>query len=164
MSLFLAAIGATVAALLEVLPYVGIGDAHPHPVLVFGIIWVAAAGLDRAMVWAFVGGIVLDALASRPFGLSSFTLLLAYGATQGLKRGMLRLRLIVPIVAAALLSGPYSVAQLVLYGALRSPIAAPNPMEIVLPGVIYDVVVAVLFGPLLVALHDRYAEQERLNW
>lgn len=164
MSLFLAALGATLAALFEVLPYLGIADAHPHPVLVFGIIWVAAAGIDRALVWAFVGGIVLDALTGRPLGLSTFSLLLAVGAAQAISRAMFRLRPIVPIVAVALLSGLYSMVQLVLYGALRSPIPAANPWESVVPGIVYDLVVAVLFGPLIVAIHDRYAEQERLDW
>lgn len=164
MSLFLAAIGATAAALLEVLPYLGIGEAHPHPVLVFGIIWVAAAGIDRALVWAFVGGLVLDALTSRPLGLSTFSLLLAVGAAQALSRTLLRIRPIVPIISVGLLSGAYSTIQLVLFGALRSPIPAVNPWESVMPGIVYDIVVAVLFGPLIVAIHDRYANQERLDW
>lgn len=164
MSLFLAAIGATAAALFEVLPYLGIGEAHPHPVLVFGIIWVAAAGIDRALVWAFVGGIVLDGLTGRPLGLSTFTLLVAVGAAQAISRTMLRLRPFAPIVAVALLSGAYSLMQLVLYGALRNPIPVANPWDSIVPGVIYDVVVAVLFGPLIVAIHDRYANQERLDW
>lgn len=164
MSLFLAVIGAIGAALLEVMPYVSIGEAHPHPVLVFGIIWVVAAGLDRALVWAVVGGIVVDALAQRPLGSTAFTLLLAFGAAAVLARLLARLRPIVPILAVAILSGAHSLLQFVLYSAMRSPIVVANPVDIILPGVAYDIVLAILFGPLVVAVRDRYAEQDRLDW
>jgi rod shape-determining protein MreD len=164
MSLFLAVIGAIAAALLEVMPYLSVSGAHPHPVLVFGIIWVVAAGLERGLVWAFVGGIVLDALAARPLGSTAFTLLLAFGAAAVLARPLMRLRPLVPVIAVALLSGAHALLQLALYSAIRTPILVANPVEAVLPGVAYDVVLAVLFGPLIIAIHDRYAEQERLDW
>jgi rod shape-determining protein MreD len=164
MSLFLAVIGATAAALLEVMPYIAVGAAHPHPVLVFGLIWVVAAGIEGALVWAFVGGIALDALASRPLGLSSFALLVAVGLGGLLSRALLRIRPLVPILAVALLSGLYSIVQLVLLGAIRSPIPIADPLPALIPGVAYDIVLAVIFGPLAVAIRDRYAEQERLDW
>jgi rod shape-determining protein MreD len=164
MSLFLAVIGATAAALLEVLPYIAVGAAHPHPVLVFGLIWVVAAGIEGALAWAFVGGMVLDALAGRPLGLSAFALLLAVGSCGLLSRALLRIRPLVPIIAVALLSGLYSMLQLVLLGAIRSPIPIAEPLQAVVPGVAYDIVLAILFGPLAVAIRDRYVEQERLDW
>jgi rod shape-determining protein MreD len=164
MSLFLAALGATAAALLEVLPYISVGAAHPHPVLVFGVICAVAAGVDKALVWAFVGGVILDALANRPLGLSAFTLLIAIGLAGLLSRVLLRIRPLVPIVAVALLSGVYSVLQLALLGAIRSPIPVGEPLSMLLPGVAYDMALATLFGPLAVALRDRYVEQERLDW
>src|SRR4029077_1130282 len=66
MTQLFAAIGATAAALIELslVPYLRIGDAHPHPVLVFGVIWTIAVGLEAGLVWAVVGGVVLDSLAS----------------------------------------------------------------------------------------------------
>jgi hypothetical protein len=30
--------------------------------------------------------------------------------------------------------------------------------------VVYDAVVAVIVGPLAVAVHDRYADEERADW
>jgi len=164
MRLFLAVIGSIAAALLEELPYLSVGDAHPHPVLVFGIIWVAAAGLEGALAWAFAGGIVLDALASRPLGSTAFTLLLVVGAASVLSRTLVRIRPLVPIVAVAILSGLHSMLQLVLYGAIRNPIVSSDPGGAILPGVMYDVILAILFGPLIIALHDRRASQERLDW
>jgi rod shape-determining protein MreD len=164
MSLFLAVIGSTAAALLEVMPYLSVGAAHPHPVLVFGVIWGIAAGIEGALVWAFVGGIVLDALANRPLGLSAFALLVAVGLAALMARALVRIRPLVPILAVALLSGLYSLTQLVLLGAIRAPVLVANPLPILLPGVAYDIVLAILVGPLAVAIRDRFAEQERLDW
>jgi rod shape-determining protein MreD len=164
MSLFLAVIGATAAALLEVMPYISVGAAHPHPVLVFGLVWVVAGGIEGALVWAFVGGIVLDALAGRPLGLTAFALLVAVGLAGLLARGLVRIKPLVPIIAVALLSGLYSIVQIVLLGAIRSPIVVADPLQPLLPGVAYDIALAILFGPLAVAIRDRYVEQERLDW
>ena len=40
-------------------------SAQPHLVLVFGIVVTVAVGLEAGLVWAFVGGLVLDVLAQR---------------------------------------------------------------------------------------------------
>ena len=70
MSLFVAAIGATVTAIFEltISPYLRVGNAQPHLVFVLAVIWTVAVGLDSGLVWAFVGGIALDVLAQRPLG------------------------------------------------------------------------------------------------
>ena len=76
MSFLLAAIGATVTALLETTlassSYLTVGNANLHPVLVIGVIWTIAAGIERGIVFAFVGGLTLDVLLGRPIGASAF--------------------------------------------------------------------------------------------
>ena len=101
MTLLLAAVGAVVTALVEltVVPYLQIGSAHPHPVLVLAVIVTIAIGVEAGLVWAFVGGLALDVLAHRPLGSSAFALLIAVGGTAILARGLAQLRPIVPIVA-----------------------------------------------------------------
>jgi hypothetical protein len=68
-----------VAALAEftIVPYLKT-EATPHPVLVFGVIWAIAGGLEAGLVWAFVGGLALDILGPRPLGSSAFSLLIAW--------------------------------------------------------------------------------------
>ena len=94
MTLLLAAVGATVMALLELTvgPYLRVGAAQPHLVLVVGIVVTVAVGLEAGLVWAFVGGLVLDVLTQRPLGSTSFALLLCVGATSVLARLFVRLR------------------------------------------------------------------------
>src|SRR5262245_66427897 len=74
MRLLLAAVGATVIAVLELTvgPYLRVGEAQPHLVLVVGIVVTVAVGLEAGLVWAFVGGLVLDVLAQRPLGSPAF--------------------------------------------------------------------------------------------
>ena len=81
MTLLLAAVGATVMALLELTvgPYLRVGTSQPHLVLVLGVIVTVAIGLEAGLAWAFVGGLVLDVLAQRPLGSTAFALLLCVG-------------------------------------------------------------------------------------
>ena len=166
MSLLLAAVGAIVAGLLELTigSYVRIGDAQPHFVLVLGVIWTVAAGLDAGLAWAFAGGLLLDILAPRPLGSSAFALLVSLSVASAASRPLQRLRPLVPIALVPVLSLVNSMLLLVAFGALRSPIPAPDPVGALAPSVIYDTVLAVLLGPLVVSLHDRATDQERVTW
>jgi rod shape-determining protein MreD len=166
MSLLLAAVGATAAALIElsVAPHLRVGDAHPHFVLVFAVIWTIVAGIEGGLVWAFLGGLLLDVLAQRPLGSTAFALLLAVGGAAIVAHVFARLRPLAPVIAVGLFSVVYSMTLFVLLGSLVAPIPVDDPISILLPGVVYDVVLAALVGPLAVALHDRGLEAERVDW
>ena len=166
MSALLAAVGATVAALLEVaaIRYLEVGQAHPHPVLVFGVIWTVATGLEDGLAWAFVGGIALDVLTLRPLGSTAFALLLAIGATAVLARSLTRVRPLAPIIIVIAASIGYSLVLLILFNALVEPIAVEDPLSVLVPGALYDTVLAAVLGPLAVAVHDRRMDQERMDW
>lgn len=166
MTLLIAAVGATLTALLELTvgPYLSVGTAQPHLVLVVGIVVTAGIGLEAGLVWAFLGGLVVDVLAQRPLGSTAFALLLCVGFTAVLGRFLVRVRPVVPILATLLLSLPYSMILFMTFNALRTPIPVSDPVAILLPGVVYDVIVAALLGPLAISIHDRRVETERLDW
>ena len=166
MTLLLAAVGATMTALVELTvgPYLRFGTAQPHLVLVLGIVVTVAIGLEAGLVWAFVGGLVLDVLAQRPLGSTAFALLLCMGATAVLAQLLVRVRPIVPVLATLLLSLFYSMTLYVAFNALRTPIPVDDPIALLSPGVVYDTILAALIGPLAISIHDRRAETERLDW
>ena len=166
MTLLLAAVGATVTALLElsVGPYLRIGTAEPHLVLVLGIVVTVAIGLEAGLVWAFVGGLALDVITQRPLGSTSFALLLCVAATSVLADVLIRIRPVVPIIATLVLSVLYSMIHFVALNALVAPIPVTDPVSLVLPSAIYDTVLAALIGPLAIAIHDRRADVERMDW
>ena len=166
MTLLLAAVGATVTALLElsVGPYLRVESTQPHLVLVLGIVVTVALGLEAGLVWAFLGGIVLDVLAQRPLGSTAFALLLCMGGAYALAGLVARLRPLVPIPATFLLSLLYAMTLFLTFNALRATIPITDPAGVILPGAIYDAVLAALIGPLSISVHDRRAEEERVDW
>lgn len=165
MTYLLASVGATAAAIVELSlgPYLGVGGVHPHPVLVFGVIWTIALGVDSGLVWAFVGGIALDSLAARPLGASAFALLVAIAGAGLIARSFIRVRPLAPIVATPILSVTYSLLLFVLLAAIR-PMIADDPIAAFMPGAVYDAVLALLFGPLLISIRDRRMAEERVDW
>jgi rod shape-determining protein MreD len=166
MSLLFAAIGATVMALVEVTlaPRFQVGDAVPHPVLVGGVIWTIAAGIDRGIAWAFVGGLLLDSLLARPLGVSAFALLVAAGGAALLAQPFPRLRLVAPVVAVPIFSYITSFLIMALSAASRPGTSIPNPIGLLAPGVLYDALLGMFIGPIVVMLHDRRVTTERVDW
>ena len=164
MSLLFAAIGATVAALLEasLAPHFTVGHANLHPVLVLGVIWTIAAGFERGLAVAFVGGLVLDILFNRPLGASAFALLVAVGGTTLLLQPMARLNTLAPIVAVPIFSLVNSVLIYVLTSAGAG--AVGDPIGTFIPGAIYDGILGLVAGPLVVSIHARRTHVERVDW
>jgi rod shape-determining protein MreD len=166
MSLFVAAIGATLSAIFELTvgQYLRVGDAQPHLVFILAVIWAVAAGLEGGLVWAFVGGIALDVLAPRPLGVSSFALIVCVGLAATLARISIRVRPLAVVPAVAILSLVYSMTLFLLLGAMGSPVTSTDPVAALMPGVVYDSLIGVVLGPLLVLVHDRYIDEERVDW
>jgi len=166
MSLVLAAVGAVVAGLFEltVVPHVSVNGAHPHPVLVFGVIWTVAAGIESGLVWAFVGGLLLDVLAPRPLGSTAFALLVSVAGAWVGARVLSRVRPFAPIPLVFIFSLVNSLLLLIVYGALRAPIPVQDPIAPLLPGAVFDTVIAAILGPLVISLRDRHRRDERADW
>ena len=166
MSLLFAAIGATVIALVEVTlaPYVMVGGVAPHPVLVGAVIWTIAAGIDRGIAWAFVGGLVLDSLLGRPLGVWGLALLAGVGAAALIAKPFPRLRVLAPVVAVPILSLLNSMLILALISAATPGGTIADPVGLLLPGAIYDAILGMFIGPLVVMLHDRRVAPERVDW
>ncbi len=124
-----------VAALFEftVVPYLKIGDAVPHPVLVFGVIWAIAGGLEVGLVWAFVGGLALDILGQRPLGSSAFSLLVAIGVASLIGGFFGRVRIVAPVIATAIASPIYSMLLLIATTALSTASLSDTALATVVP-------------------------------
>jgi rod shape-determining protein MreD len=162
MTLLVAAIAATVAAIVEstITPYLRVGNAQPHLLFVLAVVWTVAVGIDGGLVWAFVGGLALDTLSQRPLGATAFALLLSVGLTAALLRIAARIRPVASIIATALLSLVYSMTLILLFSALRPPSSLGDPFRLVAPSVPYDVVLAAILGPLAVSIHDRFRQDD----
>lgn len=83
MGLLIAALGATLAAIVEssVLTQLLIGGVKPDLVLSLGLAMAMLLGFEHGMVWAVVGGLLLDfLLPERAIGSTTLALLIATGA------------------------------------------------------------------------------------
>jgi hypothetical protein len=162
MTLLVAAIAATVTAIVEstITPYLRVGDAQPHLVFVF------ASRLDRRGRARQRPGVGLRRgprprhARNAPLGSTAFALLIAVGITAVLARSLHRIRPVVAIIATALLSLLYSMTLIVLFSVLRPAAALTDPLRFIAPGVVYDVILAAILGPLAVSMHDRFAQDE----
>lgn len=166
MRLTLAAVGAVVAALLQltIVPYLRAGNAQPDLVLVFAVTATIAGSVEAGLLSAFIGGLMIDLLAPRPLGMTAFMLLLSVGLAAILARTFDRVRIITPVIAVFLGSCLSSALFLFLYGALRDRIPVPGPAQAILPDAIYSAAVASVVGTIAVAIRQRAAERERVAW
>jgi len=166
MIIAIAAIGAIAVATLQstVAPYLRIGGAQPDLIFVAAVVWTVVAGIDGGLALAFVGGLTIDLLAPRPLGSTAFTLILAVGAAALMARAATRGRYLAPIAIVFVLSVLDSIIYSAVYGALRSPIALSDPMNVLIPAAVYDAFLAALIGPLAIAIRARREEEERVGW
>ncbi len=166
MSLVLAAVGTAVTALIQtsILPFTA-GGGGLDLVLVFAVVWTMTVNLEGGLVWAFLGGLIIDVLLMRPLGLTAFVLLLAVGAAWVV--GRLAARAIYPaaVAVAGVAAGLASAVTTFLYGMLAgSP--SPAPLAGVLPAIVLGAVAALIVAPvpILVRRRLRGDDTERLDW
>ncbi|MFH0751475.1 MAG: rod shape-determining protein MreD [Chloroflexota bacterium] len=168
MSLVLAAVGAAVAALIQstVLPFAAAGGGGLDLVLVIAVVWTMALGLEGGLVWAFLGGLVIDVLLMRPLGLTAFIDLLAVGAAWVIGRVFVRALYPVIVVAAAGLTALAAPLTVLVYQALRDVPDGVDPTAGLVRSTILAAIVAALVAPLALALARRtdVEEAERVDW
>ena len=98
MGLLGTAVGAVVAAILEVsvLAQLQLAGIRPDLVLAVGIGVAMTMGFDAAIVWAFVGGLLLDVmLPERPIGSTTLAMLISVGVALVVARVVESPRLLV---------------------------------------------------------------------
>ena len=168
MSLVLAAVGAGVAALIQssILPFTAAGGAGLDLVLVLAVVWTMTVGLEGGLIWAFLGGLIIDVLLMRPLGLTAFVLLLAVGAAWLVGRISRRAFYPIVVATAAVTAGIASVLTIVLFGALRGLPAGVEPLAQAVPtGLLAGLAAAAIAPvPLLIQRRRFGDETERVDW
>jgi rod shape-determining protein MreD len=97
----------TGAALFQstLLARIDVIGGQPNVILLIVLLWTLLRGLDEGLVWAFVGGLIVDALSGGPLAATSIALLFAAylaGQSLGEQVGSLSVRsMIVTILGTA---------------------------------------------------------------
>ncbi len=167
MGLLSAAVGAIVAAILEVsvLSQLQLGGVTPESVLAMGIAVAMVAGFEAGMIWAFLGGMILDMLLpERPLGATTLVLLVATGLALLVARVTEPPRSIVIAATAFVLSFMY---QAVLLGllAVTAGISMPSlpPAQLSVSAVL-AAVIAGAAAWVVRSLTLRFGSSERTDW
>ncbi|HSW41330.1 MAG TPA: rod shape-determining protein MreD [Patescibacteria group bacterium] len=168
MSLVLAAVGAAVAALIQstVLPFAAAGGGGFDLILVIAVVWTMTLGLEGGLVWAFLGGLVIDVMLMRPLGLTAFIDLLAVGAAWMTGRVFMRALYPLIVVTATVLAALATPLTVVLHQTLRGVPGAADPTAGLVPSTTFAAIVAALVAPPMLALarRTRAEEAERVDW
>jgi rod shape-determining protein MreD len=133
-------------------------------VLIYAVLVTVVVGMDHGLAAAFLGGLIIDVLAPRPLGSTAFVLLVAVGGAALIGRLFTRGRTLAGITAVFLMSVVVPLLFLAVYGALRGPVPASDPLVTVLPDAVYNTILAALIAPPAVYAHRRYFEQDRVDW
>lgn len=153
-----------VAALLQstTANWLAIGNVKPDLVLILLIVGTLLYGPRAALVWAFLGGLMLDIFSGGPLGSSSIALMAAVLVAGLGHRTFSRFNLLVPLASMALGTLVYGVTYIALLQLLNAGIGAfgweaiqhqlplsATVQEVVVPSIAYNTTVMLLLVPLL---------------
>ncbi len=161
----LAAVGAAIAALMEVTvaSRIHLADAQPQIVLVIAVLLTLIIGFEEGMAWAFVGGLFVDLLTLRPLGSNVFGLLVVVGLAAAISPILARIRFASPLVGVIIFTPVFIVLSTVTTGLLRPP--APSlRVSNVAAAMLVNVTFGALVAPLFMAVRRRWEQKERLSW
>lgn len=166
LTLPIAALGALVAALIEtsVAPELPIAGAQADVVLALAVVAAMLIGVEDGLVWAFLGGLMLDMLIpARPIGATAVTLLLVVGvATLGARvPGPRRLVAVLTVFALTWL---FHLLLLLVMAAVEGVVLSSFQPVVVLSAAIQNTVIALFAALLFDALRRRFAPTERADW
>lgn len=161
----LAAVGAAIAALMEVTvaSRIHLADAQPQIVLVIAVLLTLIIGFEEGMAWAFVGGLFVDLLTLRPLGSTVFGLLVVVGLAAAISPILARIRFASPLVGIIIFTPVFIVLSTVTIGLLRPP--APSlRVSNMAAAMLVNVTFGALVAPLFMAVRRRWEQKERLSW
>lgn len=150
-------------ALLQstVMPRITVLGVHPDLVLVAVTSWSLLRGSGEGLLWALVGGVVIDLFSGAPFGVHTLALL-AVSFVSGLgQQTIFRSDWLTPIVVIPLATLIYQLMVLGLLTILgwRGGVASAV-RYVVLPSMLANTLVMPIVYPLARLLHQRMGREE----
>ena len=137
----------------------------PSIVLIAVVNWGILRGMDEGMLWAFVGGVCLDALSGWPFGTNTLALVVVASVVSLGESTFMRTHALLPLAtvfAATILF--YLVALFILESTQHPVDWIPAVRDVVLPAAIYNAVLNLVLFRLIQRLEDRVYPTPRAHW
>jgi rod shape-determining protein MreD len=162
MGLVLAAVGAWVAALLEVTiaSRFQFAGAQLQILLVFGIVLTLVSSFESGITWAFFGGLSADMLGMRPLGSTVFALLITVGAASLIGRLLSSARPLDVVISVVVLA-PFYLMLIDMTTALLSPPAPTLRVADLLSAALVNTVLGALITAVLYTVRRRFERGEK---
>jgi rod shape-determining protein MreD len=163
-----AALGAIVAALIEttVIPEMAIFGVQANLVLTLAVVATVLMGIEDGLVWAFLGGLLVDMLTpARPVGATTFVLLITVGLAFAATRFAGQSRLAAVIIVFGL-SWAFHLVLLVTLALTEGVAAGSIDFRLVFATALLNMLIAVPFAALFTLVERRFGnvERERAAW
>lgn len=147
-----------IAALLQatVFPQFRVFDGQPDLLVVIVLAWAIVDQGQEGVVWAFVGGFVLDLFSGAPLGVSSLALVPVAYSINILESQLYRESVLLPIALMAGGSAVYHLLYLILLRFLVGyrVIWSDALLFVSLPSIVIDMILIVPALQVLAVLYD----------
>lgn len=145
-------------------PHLAIGRIKPDLMLVVVILWSVLRGAGEGLLWAFVGGMLLDLLSGVPFGISIVSMMLASYLTGVGEINLFRTNALLPVVAVMVATAVYYLVSLLFLQTLGRPVTLDaSALQITAVAVVLNVALtAVVYLPL--RWLSRKTGQAQMMW
>ena len=167
MGLLIAALGATLAAIVEssVFSNLLVGGVKPDLVLALGLAMAMVLGFEHGMVWAVVGGLLLDfIIADRLAGSTTLALLLCTGAALLIARVSDMPRLTTIALTVIILTFLYQALLMLLIAVTTgAPLQSLTVLSYAFIGLM-NAAIAVTAAWCARGLMDRFGREGRVAW
>jgi rod shape-determining protein MreD len=147
-----------------VVPRIYLLGVHPDLMLVVVTSWSLLRGWQEGMLWALIGGVIMDVLSGAPFGVYTLSLLLAAFLAGLGQRNVFRFDLLIPVLVIPVVSLVYNLSLLALLSLLRWPVDwRQSVTRIILPSlVVNSLFMPIIYLPLRAL--DRRTRREEIAW
>jgi len=163
-----AALGAIVAALIEttVIPEIPIFEVQANLLLTLAVLAAVLMGIEDGLVWAFLGGLLVDMLTpARPIGATTFALLIMVGLAVAATRFVGQTRL-AAVILVFVLTWAYHLLLLATLALTEGLAAGAIDLKLVFATALLNMVVALPFVALFTLIERRFGnvDRERTAW
>ncbi|MEO7117928.1 MAG: rod shape-determining protein MreD, partial [Candidatus Limnocylindrales bacterium] len=141
-----------------------VSGIKPDLVFVVAVVVAMVVSFEDALVWAVVGGLLVDAMSARPIGATTLALLLVIGLATLAGRITRNPRTVTVIAAVLALTWVFQVLLLAILAATGGIALVELPTGRILIIAIVNVALALLVLALQRALFARFRSPERIEW
>jgi rod shape-determining protein MreD len=146
-----------------VFPHITFFGAHPNLMLVVVMAWGVLRGNRDGLIWALVGGLLLDLFSLAPIGTATLPLLIVMFLVGLLEFTAFRVVLWLPIAAALVATPLYQLLSLTVLKSLGWNTGWGRTFELMLPLAILNALLMFFVFPLMRRV-SGWAGEKGIEW